>query len=106
MLFLKEIFAYAVSLGIFDPKTCHNEIPSPWPWENEIFRTGGTADDEDLLRLFAEHKAAQQLARDEAEKQQRAAQEAAEPMVVEEAQASDNSASLRDAGDEEIPMPP
>jgi hypothetical protein len=64
MLFLKEIMAYAVSKGIFDPKECHNEIPSPWPWENEIFRTGGNVDDEELSRLFAEHKAAQ-LAREE-----------------------------------------
>jgi hypothetical protein len=58
MFFLRDIFAQAVKLGMFDP-TMDNEIPSPWPWEQEIYRTGGEVDDETLLRLFKEHKAAQ-----------------------------------------------
>jgi len=59
MLFLRDIFAYATKLGAFSPTDMDNEIPSPWPWENEIFRTGGEASDEVLLTLFAEHKAVQ-----------------------------------------------
>lgn len=59
MLFLRDIFAHACKLGVFDPRELQNEIPSPWPWENEIFRTGGAVDDETLLRMFAEHRASQ-----------------------------------------------
>jgi len=59
MLYLREIFQQARKMGIFDPATMSNEIPSPWPWENEIFRTGGDVDSEELLRLFTEHRAAQ-----------------------------------------------
>jgi len=59
MLFLRDIFAHACKLGVFDPTELQNDIPSPWPWENEIFRTGGAVDDDTLLRMFAEHRAAQ-----------------------------------------------
>jgi hypothetical protein len=41
MLFLRDIFAQATKLGVFKCAEMDNEIPSPWPWENEIFRTGG-----------------------------------------------------------------
>eukprot|EP00747_Dinoflagellata_sp_TGD_P002378 gnl/TRDRNA2_/TRDRNA2_104022_c0_seq1.p1 gnl/TRDRNA2_/TRDRNA2_104022_c0~~gnl/TRDRNA2_/TRDRNA2_104022_c0_seq1.p1 ORF type:complete len:112 (+),score=18.19 gnl/TRDRNA2_/TRDRNA2_104022_c0_seq1:176-511(+) len=51
MLLLKELFAHATKLGIFQPGTLHNEIPSPWPWENEIYRTGGQVETEELLRM-------------------------------------------------------
>lgn len=57
MLFLRDIFAYATKSGMFDPTELRNEIPSPWPWENEIFRTGGEVDDETLLKIFAAHRA-------------------------------------------------
>eukprot|EP00929_Paragymnodinium_shiwhaense_P019857 TRINITY_DN13410_c0_g1_i1.p1 TRINITY_DN13410_c0_g1~~TRINITY_DN13410_c0_g1_i1.p1 ORF type:complete len:279 (-),score=68.07 TRINITY_DN13410_c0_g1_i1:135-971(-) len=59
MLFLRDIFAHATQIGVFEPKEMSNEIPSPWPWEREIFRTGGSVEDEVLLRLFAEHEKAQ-----------------------------------------------
>jgi len=59
MLFLREIFAYARKIGVFKPEELQNDIPSPWPWENEIFRTGGEVEQEELLRIFAEHRAAQ-----------------------------------------------
>lgn len=59
MLFLRDIFAKATSLGVFDAAEMVNEIPSPWPWENEIFRTGGQVSNEELLALFQEHKALQ-----------------------------------------------
>merc|ERR1712136_480810 len=55
MLFLRDVFAQAQKLGLLDPEMS-NEIPSPWPWENEIFRTAGSVDDEELFRLFQEHK--------------------------------------------------
>lgn len=57
MLFLRDIFAYAKKSGMFDPTELRNEIPSPWPWENEIFRTGGEVDDETLLKIFTAYRA-------------------------------------------------
>jgi predicted metal-dependent hydrolase len=59
MLFLRDVFAQAVKIGVFDPAEMTNEIPSPWPWENEIFKRGGDVSNEELLALFMEHKAAQ-----------------------------------------------
>lgn len=59
MLSLREIFAYAKELGVFNPSELSNEIPSPWPWENAIFQSAGDISVEELLRIFAEHKAAQ-----------------------------------------------
>jgi len=77
MLFLRQIFAHAQKLGIFDAwdkaQEMENEIPSPWPWENEIFRTRGDVETEELLRLFDEHRAAQHAQQsqvDEAEHEQ------------------------------------
>eukprot|EP00930_Biecheleria_cincta_P028622 TRINITY_DN19979_c0_g1_i1.p1 TRINITY_DN19979_c0_g1~~TRINITY_DN19979_c0_g1_i1.p1 ORF type:complete len:952 (+),score=219.28 TRINITY_DN19979_c0_g1_i1:410-2857(+) len=64
MLFLRDVFAHACKLGVFDPAALQNDIPSPWPWENEIFRTGGAVDDETLLCMFAEHRAAQRAKED------------------------------------------
>merc|ERR1740121_2998992 len=63
MLFLRDIFAHARKIGVFEPSELVNEIPSPWPWENEIFRRGGDVDNEELLRIFQEHRAAQQQQR-------------------------------------------
>lgn len=57
MLFLRDIFAEARRSGIFDPTEATNDIPSPWPWENEIFRSGGDIADEELLCLFHKHAA-------------------------------------------------
>jgi len=83
MLFLRDIFAKAKELGLFDPSALHNEIPSPWPWENEIFRRAGDVGDEELLALFTEHRALQQ--------QQRSARQRARDA---------------DCDDAEIPPPP
>lgn len=63
MLFLRDIFAQATKLGAFDVETMDNEIPSPWPWEREIFRTGGAVDNETLVAMYKEHKAAQRAAK-------------------------------------------
>lgn len=57
MLFLRDIFAFARQEGLFDPSQLTNEIPSPWPWENEIFCTGGDIVDEELLCLFHKYAA-------------------------------------------------
>merc|ERR1712112_364595 len=54
-LFLKDVFAYTASLNIFHEQGV-NEIPSPWPWENEIYRTLGQVETEELCRLFDEHR--------------------------------------------------
>ncbi|CAJ1395928.1 unnamed protein product [Effrenium voratum] len=62
MLFLRDIFAFACKSGVFE-KGEVNEIPSPWPWENAIFQRAGDVSDEELLRLFAEHRAAQRQER-------------------------------------------
>ena len=61
MLFLNEIFAYAAKIGVFEEKagqSLENEIPSPWPWEREIFRTFGAATEESLLEILREHRLA------------------------------------------------
>lgn len=56
MLFLRDIFAFAhKTLGVFAAGES-NEIPSPWPWENLIFQRAGDVSDEELLKLFAEHR--------------------------------------------------
>merc|ERR1719456_2167791 len=57
MLFLRDIFAQARKEGLFDPEQETNEVPSPWPWENEIFRSGGDIVDEELLCLFHRYAA-------------------------------------------------
>ncbi|CAE7516400.1 unnamed protein product, partial [Symbiodinium pilosum] len=59
MLFLRDIFAHAHKLGVFDPVSMSNEIPSPWPWENVIFQRAGEVSDEELIKIFTEHRAAQ-----------------------------------------------
>eukprot|EP00929_Paragymnodinium_shiwhaense_P113755 TRINITY_DN8205_c0_g1_i1.p1 TRINITY_DN8205_c0_g1~~TRINITY_DN8205_c0_g1_i1.p1 ORF type:complete len:732 (-),score=106.94 TRINITY_DN8205_c0_g1_i1:325-2520(-) len=53
MLLLRDIFREATALGIFRPAEMSNEVPSSASWENEIFRTGGDIDTEDLLIMFA-----------------------------------------------------
>ena len=103
MLFLREIFAHAKTLGLFDPQELSNEIPSPWPWENVIFRTGGEVAEEELLRLFAEHVAAQ-----EAKKAQAAASEGA-PAAAAAAAAADagpEGPARESPADAGAPMPP
>merc|ERR1740130_722707 len=57
MLFLRDVYAQATKIGAFNPAEVTNEIPSPWPWENEIFRRGGDVGNEELLAMFLEHKA-------------------------------------------------
>lgn len=53
MLFLRDIFAFAhKTLGVFAAGES-NEIP---PWENLIFQRAGDVSDEELLKLFAEHR--------------------------------------------------
>merc|ERR1719465_291209 len=55
MLFLRELFERAASLGLITPETKddRNEIPSPWAWENEIQRTAGACAEEKLCTLFS-----------------------------------------------------
>lgn len=57
MFFLRDIFAEARRQGIFDPADATNELPSPWPWENEIFSSGGDIVDEELLCLYHKYAA-------------------------------------------------
>jgi len=57
MLFLRDIFAQARKLGVFNPEEMSNELPSSFRWENEIFKSGGSLQDEELLTIFAEERA-------------------------------------------------
>lgn len=57
MLLLRDMYAEATRRCIFRPSEMVNEVPSSWRWEQEIFRTGGQVDREDLLKMFAEHAA-------------------------------------------------
>jgi hypothetical protein len=83
MLFLRDIFAKATKLGVFDPAEMKNEIPSPWPWENEIFQKGGDVSNEELLAMYYEHKAQQR------EKAKAAEQETARKAEQQAAAAAD-----------------
>mmetsp|Transcript_125562 Transcript_125562/g.366790 ORF Transcript_125562/g.366790 Transcript_125562/m.366790 type:complete len:764 (+) Transcript_125562:77-2368(+) len=92
MLFLREIFAQAKKLGVFDPAEMHNEIPSPWPWENEIFRTGGDVDKEELLRIYKEHKAAQRAKQGQAaDADSESGEPGAEAKAAEKAEAAEKT---------------
>jgi WLM domain len=53
--FLRDIYAFAnKSLKLFmKPESCHLELPSPWSWEREVFRTKGDLDDSKLSKLFS-----------------------------------------------------
>lgn len=82
MLFLRDIFQWAVARGVIDPGSMTNEIPSPWPWENAIFQRGGQVSNEELLDLFAEHKA-QQREKARAAGEESARKAAQEPVIEE-----------------------
>jgi len=56
MLLLRDMYAEATRRYIFRPSEMVNEVPSSWRWEQEIFRTGGQVDSEDLLKMFADHE--------------------------------------------------
>eukprot|EP00435_Cladocopium_sp_Y103_P024669 s189_g6.t1 len=77
MLFLRDIFAFAHKTGVFAAGES-NEIPSPWPWENLIFQRAGDVSDDELLKLFAEHREKQRQV-----KTPERAEEAKEPNQVE-----------------------
>ncbi|CAD7937020.1 unnamed protein product [Amoebophrya sp. A25] len=57
MLFLKELFTFAHDdLKIFDHELLgENEVPSPWEWENMIYKTNGKVAEKMLDKKFAEH---------------------------------------------------
>jgi len=107
MLFLRDIFAYACKLGVFDPAAMTNEIPSPWPWENVIFKTAGEVSDEELLKIFAEHRAAQRKEASPAppEKELAAAAAAAAKASL-ETEEKDIEAISTSASDGGAPEPP
>ncbi|CEM38523.1 unnamed protein product [Vitrella brassicaformis CCMP3155] len=50
-LLVRDIFKFATAKGIH-PLGETNEIPSPWEWENAIFRTGGRLTDQQILSHF------------------------------------------------------
>lgn len=81
MLFLRDIFAFAQKLGVFEAGES-NEIPSPWPWENVIFQRAGNVSDDELLQLFAEHREKQRQAKTPEEALKAAEVEAAELEAV------------------------
>jgi len=54
MLFLKDIYMEARRLGLFDPSTMCNELPSSRAWENAIFKTAGGVCSEELQKLHGE----------------------------------------------------
>ena len=51
--FLREVYRFADALGIFShPDSKCNMLPSPWPWENLLFKTRGLISEEDVVVAF------------------------------------------------------
>ena len=53
MLFLRDIYQYAVEIGTFLSGEV-NDLPSCRPWERYIYETAGTASDMHLMTLMSE----------------------------------------------------
>jgi hypothetical protein len=103
MLFLREIFAYVREIGVFCPEELENEIPSPWPWENQIFRSGGDVDKEELLSIYKAHRAAQRA--EQGGGREAAADSPSEP-GIEAAANSPEKANVEEVALEPPPPPP
>ena len=77
---LKGIYEFATDKGLFLPGCtdtdwiCH--VQSPWEWERELYRTGGKADLEALLKIHRDEEVLRQKLRKEAE-ERKAKEEAA-----------------------------
>ena len=103
MLFLRDIFAFATkTLGVFEAGES-NEIPSPWPWENLIFQRAGDVSDDELLKLFAEHREKQRQAKTPDPEPSQEIQEKASPAPEADIEAFSTSAS---DGQTTPPRPP
>jgi len=100
MLLLRDIYAQARKIGVFDP-CWENELPSSFRWEKEIYHAAGEMPDEELLTIFAEERA-RQMAKQVEEEAAKAA-ENPDAATVATAAGADASVTAASAAGEATP---